>query len=112
MIGLTAESEIHAQMEHEIGGQQEALHDLGEKISTLETYRNNEDRPDINRLKSFRDRVLWTGSLIVSLISILFFIIGKLRKIIWAENLKPGLSRAISECLHDGIAAPVKDLDG
>lgn len=109
MPSLTPESEIHAQMEHEIGGQQQALDDLRSSVGILKLDRENEDRPEIKDLQSFRDHVLWTSSLASTVFFILGALIWKLRRIIWTENLKPRVRIVVFECLNGAVPGQAKD---
>jgi hypothetical protein len=83
--GLTAETELHLQMEHEIGGQGEAVGTLKEKISNLESKRETIDRPDIESLKSSREHVRW----IIAGVAVVLAFTGFFRKFLWDALLRP-----------------------
>lgn len=55
---LNLETEIHAQMEYDIGGQRQAVYDIGGRVSGLEEKREKHDRPDIDDLQKTKDQ--WT----------------------------------------------------
>jgi hypothetical protein len=94
--GLTAETALHLQMERELGGQAEAVGDLKARVSGLEDKRENHDRPDIDDLKTSRLHVLWTTSILGTVLATLLAVFFKFQKIIWGEVLRPRLVRELS----------------
>jgi hypothetical protein len=65
---LNPETEIHAQMEYDIGGQRQAIYDIGSKVSGLEEKREKHDRPDIDDLQKTKDQWTFRFGVIASIV--------------------------------------------
>jgi len=94
-------------MEHEIGGQGEALGVLKEKVSNLEEKREKVDRPDINSLQNSRLYVGW----VISFVLLGFGVIGYFHSFLWKSAL-PWLREELRGNRHPVTAdsLDVKDL--
>lgn len=87
---LSPDTELHLEMERELGGQGVEIGGLKEKTDELERERNQIDRPDIDSLKLSREHTYWIIAGIGSVLGFIFF----LRKFLWGAVL-PYLRRAI-----------------
>jgi hypothetical protein len=83
----------------EMGGQSEALGELRSQVSTLESDRQNVDRPDIESLQRTRWRweITWsiTSSILGTFIVTLLGAVWKFRKAIWKDMLRPRIAREV-----------------
>jgi hypothetical protein len=91
---LTPETEIHAQMERDIGGQQEAVYDLKSRVSGLEEKREKSDRPDIDDLKSFRTQIQIWATALVSILGTVGSLLYLFRGFLW-EAGRPKIVSAL-----------------
>jgi hypothetical protein len=92
---LTPETALHLEMEREIGGQEEAVGNLNARVGALEEKRDNHDRPDIDTLKTSRLHVLWTLTMLGTVIATIVGAILKFKEIIWSDIIRPRLKREI-----------------
>jgi hypothetical protein len=90
-IGLT-----HAQMERDIGGQNEAIGELKFKVGSLEDKREKVDRPDIDDLKLSRTHLQWILGGIALILGTIWFLYERYKQIIWSDVIRPRLVREIN----------------
>ena len=84
---LNPESAITGSIEYVMGTQAEAVVVLKEKVNTLQENREKYDRPDINDLKSSRERVAWTGSILITVLLTVGSLIWYFRNFLWTACL-------------------------
>lgn len=88
---LLPDSEIHAQMEKDIGGQIATVSAINKRVGELETNRGTYDRPDIDDLKNTRSHARW----VLGFLSLVALCVWNSRKHIWSY-IAPILKRELA----------------
>jgi hypothetical protein len=74
----------HEMIEHELGGEEEAVGELKSKVVALEDHREKYDRPDIDDLKETRTHLYMWATTVGAVLALM----GIFRKVLWEDVLR------------------------
>jgi hypothetical protein len=92
-------------MEHDITVDEQSVLDMKRRLEELEKLRADPDRKDIDGLKQSRDHIIWTTSILSTVLFTLgatfWALYGKFKLIVWEDSIKPRLKRYLATLMKN-----------